>query len=278
MSASTVRTVSSPAFHLLQRKTVVHRHRRLVRLTGLVLGILFHQVSSAEAALILSATVGGVQYCAPDNNNFAVCQGGIATADVNASAETIRLIDGTSLNGLAVFNLTGQATFDPNEALTLSAASLVNNTGTILNGTLLLGETNFFGETGAVLSASGAWSGNTASGSFVSFSFYNDPANLQGAQDTADLTGILLGGFGSNSGGVPLFSSTSPFIPFGDPNGYSMTLVMSFTLLPGAALTSLSVREATQDITTTPVPEPASLLLLGTGLLGAVARRWRQKR
>ena len=75
--------------------------------------------------------------------------------------------------------------------------------------------------------------------SSVSFSFYRDPDNQQGAQDTLDSPGILVGGLSAVSGDSPIFALGLAFCRLRTPISFSMTIVMNFTLAPGAVLADL---------------------------------------
>jgi hypothetical protein len=222
--------------------------------------------SSANATLLLSGTVGGIDFCAADQN--VGCAFGTVILDTNPAVGMLGL--GTTSSpiviggSLSIFgSLSTSVDGPPLNLLNSSSLQIANLTAAPVTAQFSVGDTGYVGPTGLVSSSgSGTW--QLADGSTITMSWFDDPTDQQGAETALDRPGVLVASVTDVATGFVDSFSHNESTALSNPALHSMTLGFDITLAGGGSLLSRGMTMVTFGT----VPEPGTLGLVGLAIVG----------
>ncbi|MGE5525116.1 MAG: hypothetical protein ACM3SS_15495 [Rhodospirillaceae bacterium] len=217
---------------------------------------------SANAVLQIAFSING-------GPSTVVCDN--CAGDIDPTVGVLQLANFQPIAGLSVTGSTQTSQKGDLNILTTGSTSIINNSGAPVTALVTVSDTNFIGPIQeAIFSGSGTWT--NAIGSTINLSWYDDPANQQGADFAGDTPGILLGTFLNTATLLSQSFSTNQTVPVSDPALFSMTEQFQFTLVNGGQLTSRGQSEVKIRV----LSEPGVLGLLGV-VLGVVGWSTRKR-
>ena len=155
------------------------------------------------------------------------------------------------------------------DSLSNSSLAVINTTNTVKTVTVIMSDINYTAPVAKVdLSGSGTFQATV--GSTLTFKWWADPLNTQGADPTGNTPGTLLNTFNTTATGLVQSFSTNGAVPFSATGPFSMTEEATYTLQPFGELLSRGTNMVATD-----VPEPSSwvMMLLGFAGLGFASYR-----
>jgi hypothetical protein len=243
-------------------------------------------------AFILNKDATTLQFYAVDNNvpvGYSPPAGYTQVLDVNPLPGVLELdpvapalIPGYLVSGSVQTQTTAVLPGQFN-ALNSSALSITNDTGGTVTATVAVSGTNYKGPA-FVANSSGSITWQNAIGSSISATWWDDPANAQGAEGATDLPGnqvfswtdtaSTLADSGSDSGST----AVSDGLQFSMSLGFVLTTIdPTSSALDGNAAVVVN-RGQTELKQLAAVPEPSTVAMAGFMTLAGLGYSWRRRR